>query len=572
MLDSGKGFQTFVHAIEQGKFAPLLKSIAAGVILLAIILLYLFVKFSGFGTETAMDQAQIARNLASGKGFSTNYIRPLALWQLDRSDIDIPETNFPDISQPPLFPALSTIPLSIVKGSWKMDRKDIIYTGDRAIATMCIVLFLAAVGITYFVARRLFDAQLALFACILMLLTDIFWQFSLSGLSHMLLLVLFMSAVYMILSAMESQENAPKGAHVKKWLLQVGLGLLFGLMTLTNWLACWFFIGYLFFAFFFFRPRVLPLAAIAGFAITLTPWIIRNMAVCGHPFGLALYPMGQELLMRSLDPDFSDLFYGFKNKFRTGILSQMGQLLSYLGLSIAGAAFFLALFHPFKRKLPSRFRWCVVTMWLGAVIGMASYGPIVGVISEIQLHTIFLPVFMLFGLAFLLVLWNRLGLDHFIFRAAFHVGVALLCAIPMLLTLFAGYTGSINWPPYVPPYIAILGEWFEEDEGLCSDMPWAVAWYANRKCLLLPESPKTMVEISDYEIMGVPIRGLYLTPVSGDAPFLSEIATGDLKSWSALITRNPQALRAFPLSTVQLLPIDGMVILFADRDRWSTAQ
>jgi hypothetical protein len=567
---TGQGFQTFVHSIEQGKFAPILRGLAGIVLLITVALLYLFVQFTGFESPAAMDQGQISRALASGEGFSTKYIRPLALWQLNRAEKAIPAGNFPDFLQPPLSPLVNTIPLMVAKAHWTMTPKDIVYAGDRAIAIFSVLLFLAAVAVAYLVARRLFDAQLAFVACLLVIVTDILWKFSLSGLPQMLLLLLLMVTSWTIVRSMDEQEDAPQAPPLKKWLLQAAIGALFGLMTLSHWLACWFFFGYLFFAFFYFKPRVLPLAAIVTFLLVLTPWIVRDYLVSGHPFGIALYPLGQDMtLVRSLEPDFSDLFYGFKMKVRLGIVDQMGSLFGYLGLNLAALAFFGALFHPFKRPAAARFRWCILAMWVAAVIGMAAYGPITSGVSENQLHAVFIPLMAIYGLAFLLVLWNRLGFQHSLARLVINSALIFLAAIPMLLTLFAGQGRSINWPPYIPPYIAILGDWYTPKEALCSDMPWAVAWYANRKCLLLPDTPKTMVEISDYDVIGAPICGLYLTPITGNARFLDDIAFGEYKQWGGLILRQPQSLKSFPLNVARPLPVDGKVILYSDRDRWS---
>ncbi|MGH8048488.1 MAG: glycosyltransferase family 39 protein [Chthoniobacterales bacterium] len=575
MLDSSsKGFQTVIHSIEEGKFAPFVKGFAALALLITVALLYLFIRFTGFDSETAMDQAQISRAIASGEGFSTKFIRPLALWQLDRAGRTIPSGNFPDFLEPPLWPVATTIPLLMVKKDWKMDvEKAYIYTGDRAIAGFTIVLFLVAVVIGYFVARRLFDAQVALLGVMLVLVTDLLWKFSLSGLPQIFLMLLLLLASWAILRAMSEQQDAPQAPPLKKWLLQAGIGALFALMTLSHWVACWFFVGYLFFAFFYFRPRFLPLAAIVMFAAVLAPWIFRTYSVSGHPFGIALFPITHgDPLMRSLDPDFDNLFYGFRLKMRMSIVDQMGNLFAYLGLNIAAGAFFVALFHPFKRPETAKFRWCVLAMWVGAVIGMAAYGPVDSVTDDLQLHAVFIPLMVFYGLAFLLVLWNRLGFQHPLVRTVFNTALVIVAAIPMIFTLFSGSGRSVSWPPYVPPYIAALGNMFEPREAVCSDMPWAVAWYADRKCLLLPDSPKTMVKISDFDIMGAPICGLFLTPITGDAKLTSEILRGSYKQWAPLILRMPGLLpdySSFPLRAAMAGPIDGQTVIYADRDRWS---
>ncbi len=567
---SAQGFQQAVHSLEQGKFAPIIRAVVAFIALIAVTLLYLFVQFAGFNSETAMDQAQIARSISSGEGFTTRYVRPMALWQLQESEIDIPADGLPDTSNPPLPSLVNSIPLSLVKGSLEMEPTDLIYAGDRAIAFTSILIFIVSVVAAYFVARRLFDAQLAFYACAIIVLTDILWQFSLSGLAQPLLLLLLMVTAWLILAGLDRQEDEESSGGLVPWLLQLGIGVGFGMLTLTNYVTCWLFFGYLVFAFIYFRPRFLPLAAILAFLLTLMPWVLRNYAVSGTPFGLAIYPIGDASFLRTLQPNFDDLFYGIKQKIRLGIVDQIGNLFSYIGLSLAAGMFFPSLFHGFKSPTASAFRWCVLAMWVASVVGIAVYGPIDQAVGNLQLHSIFIPLFVCFGLAFLLVLWNRLHFNLSILRTIFIGVVIVVCAIPMLLTLFAGKTRSIHWPPYIPPYIAILNTWYAADEALCSDMPWAVAWYADRKTLLLPDSPQTMVEISDYEVIGQRIAGLYLTPITGDRPFLTEIATGTYREWAPFILRNPN-LSAFPLKTPVPLPFEGQTILYADYDRWTRA-
>ena len=75
-------------------------------------------------------------------------------------------------------------------------------------------------------------------------------------------------------------------------------------------------------------------------------------------------------------------------------------------------------------------------MWAGAVLGMAFFG-----ISEEQgvaanqLHLIFMPLMTCYGLAYLLVQWNRLGIDIRLARIGFIILLFLLCAFPMINTV-----------------------------------------------------------------------------------------------------------------------------------------
>ncbi|MFA6564439.1 MAG: hypothetical protein WCV00_21220 [Verrucomicrobiia bacterium] len=69
---------------------------------------YTATQFNGLRHSEAMDQAQVARNLACGDGFTTQFIRPLSIWRLvERSaSRDAMLDRHPDIINPPAYPAL----------------------------------------------------------------------------------------------------------------------------------------------------------------------------------------------------------------------------------------------------------------------------------------------------------------------------------------------------------------------------------------------------------------------------------------------------------------------------------
>lgn len=559
-----------VHSLEQGKLAPYVKATALILMIIALSAVYIFVQFRGLADPDAMDQAQIARSIAAGEGFSTKYIRPLALWQLETAGKSMPEGNFPDFTQQPLGPLVNALPLLLAKGSWQMSPLDIIYAGDRVIVIFGTLFFLLAALVWFFVARELFDDKLAALALAVMLLTDLFWQFSISGLPQTLLLLLFGCAVWLTLKSMHGSHGDRRSA---RWALPLA-GLFFGLMILAHGLAVWIFIGWLIFVGILFRRKFVPvLIAVAVCAAVISPWLARNWAVCGNPFGLsvftALYSTSQpeESLYRQVAPDLMGAARGIRGKLKDGVINQAGDLFKYLGMNIVAAAFFLSLLHSFKNPKASVFRWAVLGMWLAAFLGMAFYGLRGEVLGSNQLHVLFLPLFIFFGLAFLLVLWNRIGIGNYLLDKVFAGFLLLLVAIPMLATIFLSANQRIQWPPYIPPFIAVLGNWFDEPEILCSDMPWAVAWYANRKTVLLPDSPRTLTRINDYRVLGQPVVGLYLTPITGNQPLVSQIYKGAYREWAGLLVRPPQ-IQGFFLKSFTPLPIDGECIIFADTERW----
>ena len=88
--DESVKIQEVVHALEEGF---LKKSILVAVLLAAVAglaSLYLFFNFRGLDSETAMDQAQLGRQIAAGAGYSTLYIRPMAIWQLLENSEQLP--------------------------------------------------------------------------------------------------------------------------------------------------------------------------------------------------------------------------------------------------------------------------------------------------------------------------------------------------------------------------------------------------------------------------------------------------------------------------------------------------
>ena len=555
--------------LDTGTTARFLKIGMISAFLIGLCLVYTIVQFKGLGSEMAMDQAQIARSLMSGEGFSTRYIRPLAIRQLSDTGRKIPSGNFPDFYNAPLYPLVESLALLPVKKHLAMTPTETIGAGDRVIAILGVILLLTGVLVWYFVARLIFDHSLAILSAGLILVTDLMWQFALAGLPQHLLIILFGIVTYCALKASRANEEE-NDLQVFLWLGGAGLGL--GLMSLTNGVTAFFVPGFLVFCLVGFDARIRAfLVPLFAYFLCVTPWLIRNTMVCGNPLGLSVYTalagagVTESSIMRGVS---TGLIFGggMATKFRSGIMDQAAHLWEYFGLNLAVIAFVVSVLHPFRSSFASLWRWIILLMWVGAIIGMTLFG-VSGAVSGNQLHAVFLPTFIIYGLAFVLVLWNRLEISFKPLRIAFLTLIFFISGTPMLLTLLAGQTARIQWPPYVPPFIAILQNWFQKDEILCSDMPWAVAWYADRKCLLLPETVKAFDEISDYSTLGSAVVGLYLTPISGRDDFLS-LVKGSNKEWGPVIMRTVN-LNEFLLKSFTPLPIDGECILYADTERWA---
>ena len=564
--------QSAVHALEAGGLVVWVKRGAVALGIVAIVVLYLY-QFRGLSTSVGMDQAQIGRAIASGEGWKTKLARPLAIGQLQAHDRDVAKNIWTDTYNAPLPPLVDAIALFPVKGHWKMSFRTIVYAGDKAIATMSILLFIASVGVLYFAARRLFDQRLALLACGLVILCDAMWQYSLSGLPQMLLLFLFNSTIYLLVCAVEAQH---RDESPLKWLAAAGAG--FGLLALSHALTLWIFLGALVFAAFFFRPRAwsAPIMLIVC-ALLYLPWLIRNLIVCGNVGGVAIYSIFNGIAhsewgwMHRMSVDSNVAVLGaFRDKVTGGIVSQTSHLFEYFGLSVVALMFFVSLLHVFKRTETAAFRWLLLAMWGGAAFGMCLYGITdeQGVAAN-QLHLIFVPIMTSYGLAYLLVQWNRLGLTFPFARAGFITFLYLICALPMIFETpwLSPPKSLVRWPPYMPPLIGVLNDWMKPDEVTATDMPWAIAWYADRRALWLPETVRLMTDLNDYKTLGGLVNGLYLTPISGTESKFRDIVKGEYKDWATVIQRT-QILEQFPLKWNSVsLGLENECIFLSDHDR-----
>lgn len=563
------GIQAFIHRLEEGGWARFIKIGALVTAVIALAGWFLFSNFRGLSHAKGMEQGEIAREIAQGNGFSTKTIRPLAWWQLRKNKGEVP-ANIPDTYHAPLHPAVLAPFLRLAKSRWIMSDTERIYIGDRIVAGLSMLFFLLGVLLTYFTAKRIFDQRLAVLAAGLMIICHRFWQFSMTGLPQMLMLLLFGGATYALVRAI---ENKCEGKSPTLWLAAVGL--FFGLLALAHGLTIWIFAGALAFVALTFTPRLKNAAVVfVVFAVVYAPFLVRNHMVSGNPLGVAGYTSlmflkgSENSLMRSPEMDLTNLGLGvIRHKLQTQFTAQMANLFGSLGHSVAAAAFFLSLLHLFKRPETSSLRWGLLLMWLSAAFGMSFFGIEEVGLSANDLHILFIPLLICYGLAFILVLWTRLEITVPLLRIGFLSLLFFLSGLPLITTIFGPANAQVQWPPYVPPYIAIINKWIKPHEVVASDMPWAVAWYADRKSLWIPNQMKEFIRLHDYPEMGGPIVGLYLTPVSGYQPFLNEVVKGTYKDWAPFIMRNADT-RRFPLQAATPMPIDAECFFYSDYKRW----
>ena len=567
--------QQFVHSVEQGKAAylpRLLLFILAGI---ALALAYLLIQFRGLSTPVGIDQAQIARELSRGNGFSTKDIRPLEAHLLEKTFGQVPPGNVPDLYHSPLNPAVNAGALYLTSAvlHLKIDHSDPAYRADRCIAAVSVLFFLLALFINFLLAQLLFDRKVALLTTGLVLIADQFWQFSLSGLPQMLLLFLLSGCLWCLAKAVISQRNGKKPLV---WLIL--LGLLQGALALTHPITLWLSAATWLFALLYFRPRVpgallAPLLCLALFSV----WIVRDLKVSGTPFGIAPIALldnnghTETGWMRQDGFDRSEISVrGFGESAITNFKEQLSSIYGLLGGLSVSPFFLAALLHRFKRSEVNVFKWLLLLMLLGAFLGSVLTGTDGQSISPNQTLILIGPSLAIYGSATVLVLIHRLNLSLSLSRYAIYIAFFLTTGLPTFLGFFS-IASPIQFPPYAPGVMDEIGTWTKPNEIVSSDMPWAIAWYSDRKSLLIPWSRKRFYEYHDFQSLGGPIVGLYLTPITLDAKYSSDMTLGEYKDWASLLLGLPQGFNDFPLQSHTQLANDRCLLLM-DSDRWNEAR
>src|SRR5438874_12672612 len=110
------------EAIHRVEVAGGMRYVRVGLAALAVVGAIIFYNvrcFRNMSTQEAMDSAQLARNIAQGKGYTTSFIRPFSMFLLRRhneqlmssqpvrfADLTRIKERHPDIANAPVYPFL----------------------------------------------------------------------------------------------------------------------------------------------------------------------------------------------------------------------------------------------------------------------------------------------------------------------------------------------------------------------------------------------------------------------------------------------------------------------------------
>ncbi len=577
------GLQEFIHKLEEGEWVRPVKVVTALLAVVALTVWYDLHQFQNFHAPEAMEAAQLARNLARGKGFTTQCIRPVSLHLVEeRQGVNgrLSRQPHPDLQNPPLYPLVLAGLMKALPFHYEMGPSFYRYQPEMIIAVFNQTLFFLGVWLMYRLAKRLFDPQVALLSAVALMGSDVLWSFSASGLSTMLLLLIMTGILWgLVLLERAGREDQRGPRWYAAWALAVG-GLV-GLGGLTRYSFAWMIIPVAAFcaAFLGTRRAMVCGLVIGSFVLVLSPWLVRNYQVSGTLFGVPGFALYQEtlafpgtLLERSLNPDLARIGLDeYPRKLLVGAGEIVQSHLPRLGASWVGAFFLVGLLLPFRDPGLGRLRlfvvFSLVVMTLVQALGRTHLSAEGAVITSENLLVLLAPAIFLFGVALFCQLLDQLGAEIPAARPVASLGFVVMACASMGFTLLPPRSVAVV-PPYIPPWIQDAAKLLAERELMMSDMPWAVAWYGNRSCVWIPsDANKSFYRINDDQ---KGISALYLTGLTTDAHFVSQVVQGMDHQWARLATEvilHGNLPPGFPLQDAFRGYMPAQILL-SDRARW----
>lgn len=574
--------QSLVHWLEQGRGARLLRrgALILGAVLLT--LLFSWKQFHGPPDEWTMQQVGLARQLAQGWGFTTlvNYPQTYAVMKARGRNLD--ERPYPEIHHAPLYPLVLAAAFAVAPASWweHVPSPPGGWLPDYLVLGVNLALFWTALGLLWLLGRRIFDERIAWLALLAAAGSVSLWQQTVA-VSGLPLLMLLMSAAFLVLARLEEALAGPVIARRRVLAWTSALGAVSGLIFLAEYsagLAGVVFAGHLAWRLEITlrRPALLLFAAAA--VLVAAPWMVRNVAVVGHPLGLAAHNLALKhdditatpaaaRNTASVEAPRLDL-KKLGNKGLTGMERNLKERI-WSGGGLLLTAFFVAgLLYRFRNPVAYRTRGVFAALLLVLLVGQPFLES--GESARLPAHYL-APLLILFGAGFFGVLVD--SQPRLAGRASWvAAGLLLLQALPLFRDCLEPRKIHFHYPPYFPNLFMELRRDIERrfvaGTGIVTDVPAGTAWYGRQRVWARPERLRDFYEISVQQ----PIGALLFTPVTLDRPFFTELAArneeairtlSDAGGWggiyAGLVTRRMPV--NFPLNAPPQRLTENMVLL-----------
>lgn len=561
--------QDLVYNIDAGIGLRLIQVFLGYLALIVLLVLpFTALQFKGLKEAEAMEYAQLARNLMQQNRFVTQVVRPATMQFLTQNaPVHKPMVErHPDILHAPVYPAMLAGIFRLYPPAMAAEHRGGNFLPEQVmIIPLNHIFVLLTGGWVFLIGRRLFTLKIALLSMAVFYLSRLVWDDSLAGTGLPIVGFFCAGAFYF---AIRSADAWRAELGPGQWLVALVASAVFcALAILTRYAAAWIVPGLMFYLGFAYgrASRVwLPVFALLV-VLGIAPWFARNQVVSGSIFGMAHYTA----LYDSRVSEGDHLARTMTTKLTAGgvvealqvkWLTKMGEYyhehMGKLGEGLLLPFFFATFFFRFVRREVHLLRWGIAISFLGMFFAAGIFGD-----GVFQLLHVFWPLMIMYGFAFFFLLLDRLGYQIRLANIAITGLVVLLSGASLAAGLLPPRPG-MPYPPYFPPHIQHVCGQLEPTEVMCTDMPWATAWYGRRTSIYLPTSIDEFYQINDYQKT---IKGLYFTTLTRDLPYARVLKTGAYKTWFPILEgRIPGD---FPLT--QGYPLNNLDQMFlTDRQRW----
>jgi hypothetical protein len=185
-----------------------------------------------------------------------------------------------------------------------------------------------------------------------------------------------------------------------------------------------------------------------------------------------------------------------------------------------------------------------------------------------NLLVLLVPLVFVYGVSLFFQMLDHMNLP---FKGARFMVTGLFLVImasPMLFSFLPPRPNPVAYPPYYPPAIQQTAGWMKENELMMSDIPWAVAWYGKRQCIWITlNAQEEFFAVNDFQKT---VRGLYLTPQTMDARFLTQWVRAGEHSWGSFILESMVRREIPPSFPLRMAPKGYLPeqLFLTDKERW----
>jgi 4-amino-4-deoxy-L-arabinose transferase-like glycosyltransferase len=417
--------------------------------------------FNGFIRNDNHDYCQIARNFYDGNGYSTSALRPLAYKYFDT----LPQ---PEAIRMPVYPLMLSLMFRIFGPN------------DFSVVLFNSFFYVLLITLVYLIAFEVStDNFISLVAALVTAFMEAFLRDAITAEPNIFYTAMFCGFLYFYLSY-------PRMTMVHGIML--GLLHLIRPSTLFVFMAFWIVV---FFSKLAWKQRLSTLFYLtSGFIIGLVPYMIRNYSIAGKPFfSLANYSM---LLLTKSFPSYTIWTMvpsidpsAFVRSHLSEILIKCAQSLNFLFddfLSYYKALvlfiFLLGFLLPVNRERLKPVKAVISVWFLVQTLLLLPVTPVA------YYYLFFFPMIIIIGLTSAQTYFAK------------YAHVLAVCILIFVISTTMAYWKS---PKTQNPFISIgtqVAALTSEKDIILTDVPWEIAWYANRRSIWLTYDTETLNMIS----------------------------------------------------------------------------